>query len=359
MTSILGTGIETTQTSLSRTFTCFDKLPNELRIKIYEEAIMLWPRIVEVCQLQEESELHSKALSVTSDVEDLKDLRANGVEGEVDYAAQDFVLGDGNVEGCKMEEVEELGKDGVSNDGDDKNEVEMEEEENEDDEMEDDEEEDNNEDVAEDNQEEEAVNPNPNPFFTHTALPPLFYVSHESRQVALQHYPLSFPNPPEHPATIRYNPSIDTLYFSASCFEDHIYDFESTLSPTMKDSIRRIAIDNLIWNSYPEDGTLNDQIHLDVFKNLEEITLTSRKVSLGQCGCCHEFHGRERGAVTFDNPRGMHRPDNGHLSEYDMYEMSCLRTMNETFDEISARDESWHRPDSVRFVDLLRDGKLL
>jgi hypothetical protein len=53
---------------------------------------------------------------------------------------------------------------------------------------------------------------NLNPFYSPAALPAILHVNQESRDVALKHYQLSFPNA-ENPAAIYWNPAVDTLYF--------------------------------------------------------------------------------------------------------------------------------------------------
>ena len=57
------------------------------------------------------------------------------------------------------------------------------------------------------------------------------------------------------------------------------------------------AIENLVWTSSWEEGTANDQITIERFKNVKEFIFAVRKLT--QCGCCISFDGPERGLVEF------------------------------------------------------------
>ena len=321
---------ETSEVNSTRAFTVFSSLPKELRLKVWRHATYLFPRTVEICQLRDEAQMRMAVEVVaTSDDED---------EDQVTSTVEELSLSDGDV----------LSQASESNSGSSSSDVR-----------------DQIPDVDDEEEEEEEIRiANPNPFYSAAFLPPLFYVNHEAREVALEHYPLSFPNA-SHPATIRYNASIDTLYFSAWCFQHDIYDFEMNVPAKVKANIKSLAIDNLVWYSNSDDGTLNEQVHLTQFPNLEEIFLVSRK-NLGECGCCHEFHGPEKGAVSFIDARGIDVDVEGRKNSLTLgdgvvskYQRKCLAGLETAFDWTQAHEKSWKRPRRVLFVTLLRDGKVM
>ena len=186
------------------------------------------------------------------------------------------------------------------------------------------------------------------PFYSPTALPVILHINVESRTIALEHYSISFPHD-SHPAQIYYNPAVDILYFPAWCFRYHIDHFEFVTPPEIKNTIRRIAIDNLVWFSGWEDGTINNQIHIDQFKNLEEMLLVTREPDEAGCGCCHEFDGPETGMPEFAEY------EDGDGEDY--FERAFKDCAKE-FEKIKGQDEEWNAPE-VRFVQLKRDGVLV
>jgi hypothetical protein len=182
------------------------------------------------------------------------------------------------------------------------------------------------------------------PFYSPTALPTLLHVSRESRYIALKNYDLSFPNS-GHPAIIYYNPSIDILYFPAWCFEYNIGHFELATSLEARGKIKRLAIDNLLWNCGPwNEGTINNQVRVGEFRGLEEFLLVQREPDELRCGCCYEFSGPELGVVSF-----------GEQGE--QFEQG-VRECKGVFKRVGQGNKEWEIP-SVKFVDLLRDGALI
>jgi hypothetical protein len=188
------------------------------------------------------------------------------------------------------------------------------------------------------------------PFYSPTALPVILRINQESRVIALENYLLSFPNS-SHPAQIYYNPAVDILYFPAWCFQYDIGHFETETPASIKDTIRRIAIDNLVWYSGWEDGTINNQIQIDQFKNLEEFLLVTREPDEMGCGCCHEFHGPERGVPDF-----MEFDERGEGEK--RYFERGVRDVVAEFEKITERDPEFKAPE-VRFVQIKRDGVLV
>jgi 2EXR family len=191
---------------------------------------------------------------------------------------------------------------------------------------------------------------NSGPFYSPTAIPVILHINRESRVIALENYNLSVPHS-SHPAQIYYNPFVDILYFPAWCFQYDISCFETATRPEIKDTIRRIAIDNLIWFSGWDDGTINNQIQIDGFKNLEELLLVTREPGELGCGCCHEFEGPEKGVPEFV---GFVDGNEGSKGYFERGISDCLVE----FMKIKELDADWNAPE-VRFVQLKRDGVLI
>ncbi|KAH8767921.1 hypothetical protein F5882DRAFT_412961 [Hyaloscypha sp. PMI_1271] len=188
-------------------------------------------------------------------------------------------------------------------------------------------------------------------FYSPTAIPVILRINRESRAVALENYSLSFPHG-SHPAQIYYNPFVDTLYFPAWCFQYSISHFETATPPEIKDTIHHIAIDNLIWFSGWEDGTINNQIQIDKFKNLEEFLLVTRESDESGCGCCHEFfEGPEKGVPEFAEVEDGNEGSKGY---FEKGVKDCLVE----FGKIKELDAEWNAPE-VRFVQLKRNGVLV
>jgi hypothetical protein len=199
-------------------------------------------------------------------------------------------------------------------------------------------------------QEDNYETTNSAPFYSPTAIPVILHINKESRIIALENYLLSFPNGAE-PAQIYYNPTVDILYFPAWCFQYDISHFESVTPSSVKDTIRRIAIDNLVWYSGWGDGTINNQIQIDQFKNLEEFLLVTREPDAMGCGCCHEFEGPEEGVPDFK--------EFGKTAEGEKrYFERGVRDVLKEFERIKESDPEWKAP-SVRFVQIMRDGVLV
>jgi 2EXR family len=188
------------------------------------------------------------------------------------------------------------------------------------------------------------------PFYSPTALPVILRINQESRVIALENYTLSFPNK-THPAQIYYNPAIDILYFAAWCFQYSIGHFERATKESVKDTIRHIAIDNLVWYSGWEDGTINNQIQIDGFRNLEELLLVTREPDETGCGCCHEFDGPETGVPTFMEFDGKGEGEKGY---FERGVKDCVAE----FERIGEGNAGWKAPE-VRFVQIMRDGVLV
>lgn len=95
-----------------------------------------------------------------------------------------------------------------------------------------------------------------------------------------------------------------------------------------------------------EDGSINNQIQINEFPNLEEFLLVTRKPDETGCGCCHEFNGPEEGKIEFVSEPG------------DSYYTNGLGYVKSMFEEIKAKDEKWNVPKVARFVQLKRGGHL-
>jgi hypothetical protein len=205
--------------------------------------------------------------------------------------------------------------------------------------------------VTQGNDDNDYESSNSAPFYSPTALP-ILQATHEARVIALEHYILSFPNG-EQPAQIYFNPAVDLLYFPAWCFQYNVTHFETVTLPEIKDTIRRIAIDNLIWYSGWEDGTINNQIHIDVFKNLEEFLLVTREPDESGGGCCHEFEGPEKGIPEFAELEDGSM-DAGSKKYFEKGVEECERE----FARIRLENPEWKSP-KARFVRLKRDGVIV
>ncbi|KAF4636701.1 hypothetical protein G7Y89_g1396 [Cudoniella acicularis] len=216
---------------------------------------------------------------------------------------------------------------------------------------------------------EEEPNVDDAPFYSSTKIPSIFRVNQESRSVALQEYPLSFPNG-EHPARIYFNPGVDTLYFPAWCFERSIDVFEERVPTEEKKNIRRLAVEFLIWygSQERENYLNNEQIDLFEFPNLEELLLVHRLPDHTGCGCCHMFEGPERGVVSFEEYGN--KIENGQVVYKEVKEESqskddespkrmrkdrMLEDVCASFQWCKEEDPDWSMPNAKR-VELKRDG---
>jgi hypothetical protein len=186
------------------------------------------------------------------------------------------------------------------------------------------------------------------PFFSPTPVPALLQVNSESRDVTALQYPLCFPNTQSgHPARVRFNAEIDTLYFPSWCFKDDIRFFEVASSQETKNSIRKIARDSLLWYSPPwTEGTINNQLTIEEFAGLQELVLVNRSLDGIGCACCHDFES-EHGVVGLS------------FIEETKWEQKCRKGVEEVLEEIKnekgEKGENWNIP-QLKFAQLLRDG---
>ena len=208
--------------------------------------------------------------------------------------------------------------------------------ENVDGENEDDDDDDDDEDEDEIHEGQESIT-NPDAFYSPSALPAVLHVNQESRGIALKNYTSSFP-------TIYFNSSIDMLFFPAWCFQYHIDDFEASTSTGTKNSIQRIALENLVWYAEWSENSINNQIELSEFRNLSEFWLIWRRPDETGCGCRHRFNVHEQGEVSFlDAERNSER----HLKD-----------AGKAFEKIRKQDPKWKTPE-VKFMRLMRNGALV
>lgn len=174
----------------------------------------------------------------------------------------------------------------------------------------------------------------PNAFYSPSALPTILHVNQESRAIALRNYTSPFPS-------IYFHPSVDMLYFPAWCFEYSIHDFEDSTPATLKHSIQRVALDNLVWNASWSEGYINNQIKLSEFGNLREFWLVRRRPDKMGCGCCHDFDGPEEGEVQLVDMKGGYERRLGDVVR--------------AFGKIREKDSGWKTPE-FKFMQLMRNG---
>jgi hypothetical protein len=188
---------------------------------------------------------------------------------------------------------------------------------------------------------------NTNPFYSPAALPAILHVNQESRTIALEHYRLSFANA-RNPATIYWNPAVDTLYFPIWCWSYNITSFERATTKEVKDSIQRLAIDNLVWYEDWNEGTINCQIQINEYGNLEEFYIVTRQPGPGFW--TPEFDGTE--------------PEVGKIEfvvsneDADFYAESGRKDVKEAFEAIKKEDPKWKIP-KFKFIQSKRDSVLV
>ena len=365
-------------------FTLFSSLPEELRIQIFEAAIYQSPRIIEICQ----EGIERKAASESEDSEDDESIEVS-VNGEETKVTPDLGL-DGSSENVISQTVElhegaakvadnhdaegarELQNDQEIQEARTADQIQLTEEAlkqldlssqtvatqepspageetangtpgkaKEDSDSDSDSDSSSSAPSNPPSSEGEPIPPNTSAFYTSTPVHPLLHTSREARETALKHYQLSFPHY-DHPPTIYYNPYIDILYFPSWAFPGDTSRFDDSLSPTVKASIRRVAIDNTMWFSSWEDGHINCTFQIDLFQNVEELLLVVRQPGRG-CGCCME-NSMEVGVVSFED------------SKADKYYLRCENAVRAEFERIKERDPEWNVPGVVRSVFLLRAG---
>lgn len=213
-----------------------------------------------------------------------------------------------------------------------------------------------------------------NPFYSPTALPrSLFNINRESRSIAQSIYIFSFANG-AHPAKIRWNPAIDTIFLPAWCFQYRVNDFMDASTEEEKSLIQKLAFETLVWYGDNYEGCINHYIQIDEFRNLREVMLVQRLPDHTGCGCCHEFDGPEEGVAGFkeieeieDDDEDEDEGDDAEVSEgagaaVEVEKQQKRRTMSEDcveeFLAIHKRDPKWRIP-SVREVDLTRNGVII
>jgi hypothetical protein len=200
---------------------------------------------------------------------------------------------------------------------------------------------------------------NRNPFYSTAALPAILRVNQESRTIALEHYRLSFANA-GNPATIYWNPAVDTLYFPIWCWSYNISSFERATTNEVKDSIQRLAIDNLVWYCHWDEGTINGQIQINKFGNLEELYIVTRHFPT-------EPFDWESGATpppgAFTPEFDGTQPEVGKVEfvvsdkDADFYVESGRKDVEAAFEAIKKEDPKWKIP-KFKFIQIKRDGVL-
>jgi hypothetical protein len=193
----------------------------------------------------------------------------------------------------------------------------------------------------------QAVRDNTMPFYSPTTNPSLLSVNHESRTIALENYILSFPND-THPAQIYFSPSVDTLFFPAWCWLAIDTAFGSTLPEEMKDKVRRVAIEELVWCDHWGGGVEDEVLEICEFKNLEEVVLVVRDPGF-PCPCFPLFvDGPERGVLEFVRIAE---------AESEYYE-KAMESMRDYFESILQGDPERKIPE-LKVMRAKRDGVLV
>jgi hypothetical protein len=202
---------------------------------------------------------------------------------------------------------------------------------------------------------------NPNPFYSPAALPAILHVNQESRTIALEHYRLSFANA-RNPATIYWNPAVDTLYFPIWCWSYNLTSFERATTKEVKDSIQRVAIDNLVWYEHWDEGTINGQIQIKKYGNLEEFYIVTRHFPTEEFDWTQSEVDPPPGAFTpeFDGTQ----PEVGKVEfvvsdeDADFYVESGRKDVKEAFEAIKKDDPKWKIP-KFKFIQSKRGGVLV
>ena len=198
---------------------------------------------------------------------------------------------------------------------------------------------------------DEFTPPNPPVFYSPTPIPFVLHINRESRGIALENYALSFPQE-SRPAQIYYSPSVDILYFPGWS-SIHICPFKEATTPEAKDSIRRIAIDNLIWITGWENrqGSIENGIKIAGFGNLEEFLLVTRERHDTGRPFRREFMNSQKGLPKFeeyaDDDRNVQFDLEGELKD-------CIAE----FERIKVLDSAWKMPE-IRYLRLKRDGVIV
>jgi hypothetical protein len=193
----------------------------------------------------------------------------------------------------------------------------------------------------------QAVQDDAMPFYSPTTNPSLLSVNHESRTIALENYTLSFPND-THPAQIYFNPSVDTLFFPAWCWLAIDTAFGSTLQEEIKDKVRRVAIEELVWCDHWGGGVEDEVLEICEFKNLEEVVLVVREPGF-PCICFPLFvDGPERGELEFVR---IERAESGYYEK-------AMQSVRNYFESIIQGDPERKIPE-LKVMRAKRDGVLV
>ncbi|EPE28011.1 hypothetical protein GLAREA_04802 [Glarea lozoyensis ATCC 20868] len=188
-------------------------------------------------------------------------------------------------------------------------------------------------------------------YYTPTPHPPLLSATHESRTIAQTFYGPQFVLPST-TARIYFNPSIDILFFPAWCWESGISNFEADFPVTTRSSIRKLAVENLIWYG-GEGGSINGQVQIDEWRGLEEFYFIFRLPDSMGCGCAHDFEREnEKGVPEFrevDRRIGLVRDGEEILRRTGDFGVV------EQLEEIKKGDGEWQMPEFI-MRDLWRDG---
>ncbi|KAH9215751.1 hypothetical protein DL95DRAFT_388375 [Leptodontidium sp. 2 PMI_412] len=260
----------TKQSTMADSFTLFPLLPKELRLAIWNLA--LEPRIVELCFYEDgrdgdenENEDGNEAEDLVNEGGDLSGVRKEGrdIENGTEHEDKDQEAGSQETNN--------------ENDNDDDN---------------------NSETTSDDSKSNTTHTPVPKrgQFYSPSPLPALLRVNSEARSIAVAASLPGFPVE-SNKEDVYYNPEIDILYFPAWCWQHDVMGFEEVVGEEVKGRIRRVAVENLMWMSYWEDGTVNGQITISEFKGVKEFIFATRELT--QCGCCIDFDGPERELVEF------------------------------------------------------------
>jgi len=144
------------------------------------------------------------------------------------------------------------------------------------------------------------------------------------------------------------------------------------VSDDVKDKIKKVAIENLVWYSGWSEGMINNQIQISDFGNLEEFYLIGREPDFSGCGCCHSWDGPERGVVGFEadeeaeerkegkegKASSKEEKKEGKKNKRSSFSARVVRDVLAEFENIKKEDEAWQVPE-VKLVRLKRNGVII
>ena len=113
------------------------------------------------------------------------------------------------------------------------------------------------------------------------AMPTALHVNREARGIALERYKARFglSSAPESPPEIYFNSEIDTIYLGVGNFglsgPDTVISFLSLLNPTDLESIKHLAIDEVLEPLYPDEEEEMVGLMKMGLKTLESVTIIS------------------------------------------------------------------------------------